>query len=74
MNGIALMYVHQEIVPDIVKVTDVFAETNRTLNLIQFLLVFNQYIVFVLKFVFATITCTYFGDISELIYIIIKPI
>ena len=36
-------------------------------------MVFNQYIVFALKFIFATITRTYFSDISELIYIIIEP-
>ena len=34
LNGIALMHVHQEIVPDIEKVIDLFAVTNRRLNFI----------------------------------------
>ena len=34
LNGIALMCVHQEIVPDIEKVIDLFEVTNRRLNLI----------------------------------------
>ena len=37
------------IVPDIEKVIDLFTVTNRRLNLIWFLLVFNHYIVFALK-------------------------
>ena len=73
LNGIALMHAHQEIVPHIEKLIDLFAVTNRRVSFIWFLLVFNQYIVFALKFIFATITCTYFSDISELIYIIIEP-
>ena len=34
LNGIALMHVHQEIVPDIEKVTDLFAVTHRRLHFI----------------------------------------
>ena len=34
LNGIALMHVHQEIVPDIEKVIDLFAVSNRKLNFI----------------------------------------
>ena len=34
LNGIALMHVHQEIVPEIGKVIDLFAVTNRRLNFI----------------------------------------
>ena len=34
LNGIALMHVHQEIVPDIEKLIDLFAVTNRRLNFI----------------------------------------
>ena len=34
LNEIALMHVHQEIVPDIEKVIDLFAVTNRRLNFI----------------------------------------
>ena len=74
LNGIALMHVHQEIVPDIEKVIDLFAVTNRRLNFIWILLVFNQYIVFALRIIFANITCIYFSDISGLIYIIIISI
>ena len=44
------------------------------LNLIWFLLVFNRFIVFILKIIFANVTCIYFSDISGLIYIITKPI
>ena len=36
LNGIALMHVHQEIVPDIEKLIDLFAVTNRRLNFIWF--------------------------------------
>ena len=72
LNGIALMYNHLEIVPNIERVIDLFAVTNRRLKFFWFLLIFKQYIVFALKFIFATITCTYFSDISGLIYIIIE--
>ena len=34
LNGITLMHVHQEIVPDIKKVIDLFAVANRRLNFI----------------------------------------
>ena len=51
LNGIALMHVHQEIVPDIEKVIDLFAVTNRRFNLIWFLLVSNQYIIFAFKII-----------------------
>ena len=61
LNGIALMHVHQEIVLDIEKVIDLFAVTNARLNFILFLLVSNQYIVFTLKVIFASITCIYFS-------------
>ena len=74
LNVIKLMYVHQEIVPDTEKVIDLFAVTNRRLNFIWILLVFNQYIVFALRIIFANIICIYFSDISGLIYIIIIPI
>ena len=67
LNGIVLMHVHQNVVPNIEKVIDLFAVINRRLDFIWYLLVFNQYIVFALKFIFATITCTYFSDISGLI-------
>ena len=36
LNGMALMHVHQEIVPDIEKLIDLFAVTNRRLNFIWF--------------------------------------
>ena len=74
LNGIALMHVCQKIVPDIEMVIDLFTVTNRGLNFIWILLVFNQYIVFALRIIFANITCIYFSDISGLIYIIIIPI
>ena len=74
LNGIALMHVHQEIVPDIEKAIELFAVTNISLTFIWFLLVFNQYVVFALKIIFVSISCIYFSDISGLIYIIIKPI
>ena len=74
LNGIALMHVHQEIVPGIEKAIELFAVTNISLNFIWFLLVFNQYVVFALKIIFVSISCIYFSDISGLIYIIIKPI
>ena len=32
LNGIALMHVHQEIVPDIEKVIDLFSTKNRRLS------------------------------------------
>ena len=32
LNGITLTHVHQEIVPDVEKVIDLFAETNRRLK------------------------------------------
>ena len=73
LTGIALMHGHHEIVPDTQKVTDLFAVSNKRLNFI-WLLVFNQYIVFALKIIFASVTCIYFSDISGLIYIIIEPI
>ena len=72
LNRIALMHIHQEIVPDLEKVIYVVAVIHRKLNFIWFLLVFNRCIVFALKFIFATITCTCFSDISRLIYIIIE--
>ena len=74
LNGIALMHVCQKIVPDIEMVIDLFTVTNRGLNFIWILLVFNQYIVFALRIIFANITCIYFNDISGLIYIIIISI
>ena len=47
LNEIALMHVHQEIVPDIEKAIDLLVVTNRRLNFIW--LVFNQYTEFALK-------------------------
>ena len=57
------MHVHQEIVPDIEKVIDHFAVANRRRNLLYFLLVFNQYIIFALK----VLICFYFSHILALI-------
>ena len=74
LNGIVLMHAHQEIVPDTEKVIDLFAVTNGRLNFIWILLVFNQYVVFTWRIIFANITCIYFSDISGLIYIIIIPV
>ena len=51
LSGIALMHVHQEIVPDKEKVIDLFAVTNRRFNFIWFLLVSNQYIIFAFKII-----------------------
>ena len=68
------MHVHHKIVSDIEKVIDLFAVINRSLNFIWFLLVFNHYIKFALKIIFASITCIHFNDISGSIYIIIELI
>ena len=54
LDGTAFMHVHRETVPDMEKVIDLFAVTNRRLN--STFIGFNQYIVFDLKIIFATIT------------------
>ena len=35
LNGIALMHIHQEIVPDVEKVIDLYALKNRRLNFVE---------------------------------------
>ena len=62
LNVIELVHVHQEIVLDIGKIIDLFSVTNRRFNFIWFLLVFNQYIIFALKLIFATISYIYFQE------------
>ena len=49
LKGISLIHFHQEIIPGIEKVADLFALTNGRPSTIFFLLVFNQYILFSLK-------------------------
>ena len=49
LKGISLIHFHQEIIPGVEKVADLFAVTNGRLSTICFLLVFNQYVLFALK-------------------------
>ena len=38
LNGLSLMYIHKDIVPDIDEVLDLFAKDKRRIELIYFLL------------------------------------